>query len=49
MLYINNWIGTDGFEVKKENERFTMVCPRCLKLLIGSFSNDDGNGNENVM
>ena len=22
-----NWIGTDGFEVKSETERFTVVCP----------------------
>ena len=24
-----NWIGTDGFEVKSETERITVVCPRC--------------------
>ena len=23
-----NWIGTDGFEVKSETERLTVVCPR---------------------
>ena len=24
-----NWICTDGFQVKSETERFTVVCPRC--------------------
>ena len=31
-------IGTDGFEVKSEAERFTVVCPRCRQnLKIWSF------------
>ena len=25
----HKWIGTDGFEVKSETTRFTVVCPRC--------------------
>ena len=36
-----NWIGTDGFKVKSETERFTVVCPRCrqnLKLVISRSS-----------
>ena len=28
-----NSIGTDGFEVKGETERFTVVCPRCRQNL----------------
>ena len=28
-----NWIGTDGFEVKSETERFTVVCPRSRQNL----------------
>ena len=30
---VYNWIGTDGFEVKSETERFTVVCPRCRQNL----------------
>ena len=30
-----NWIGTDGFEVKSETERLTVVCPRCRQNLQG--------------
>ena len=34
-----NWIGKDGFEVKSETERFTVVCPRCRQnLKIGHFT-----------
>ena len=39
-----NWIGTDGFEVKSETERFTVVCPRCrqtLNLVISRSSFDE--------
>ena len=39
-----NWIGTDGFEVKSETERFTVVCPLCrqnLKLVISCSSFDE--------
>ena len=25
-----NWIGTDGFEVKSETKKFTVVCPCTL-------------------
>ena len=33
-----NWFGMDGFEVKRENERFTVVCPRCYhNLKFGDF------------
>ena len=31
-----NWIGTDRFEVKSENERFTVVCPRCRQNLTSA-------------
>ena len=40
----NNWIGTDGFEVKSETKRFTVVCPRCgknLNLVISRSSFDE--------
>ena len=34
-----NWIGTDGFEVKSETERITVVCPRCRQnLKFGHFT-----------
>ena len=34
-----NWIGKDGFEVKSETERFTVVCPRSRQnLKIGNFT-----------
>ena len=34
-----NWIGMDGFEVKSETERFTVVFPRCRQnLKIGHFT-----------
>ena len=34
-----NWVGTDGFEVKSETERFTVVCPRCRQnLKFGHFT-----------
>ena len=34
-----NWIGTDGFEVKSETERFTVVGPRCRQnLKFGHFT-----------
>ena len=34
-----NWIGTNGFEVKSETERFTLVCPRCRQnLKFGHFT-----------
>ena len=34
-----NWIGKDGFEVKSETQRFTVVCPRCRQnLKIGHFT-----------
>ena len=34
-----NWIGMDGFEVKSETGRFTVVCPRCRKnLTFGDFT-----------
>ena len=34
-----NWIGTDGFEVKSETKRFTVVCPRCHQnLQFGHFT-----------
>ena len=43
-----NWIGTDGFEVKSETERFTVVCPRCRKTLnlVISRSSFDECGRE---
>ena len=28
-----NWIGTDGFEVKSETERYNAVYPRCHQNL----------------
>ena len=43
MLYVmgelsNKWIGTDGFEVKRENEKFTAMCPLCPQnLKMGHF------------
>ena len=50
-----NQIGRSGVQVKKENEKFTVVFSRSPKnrefghsTLLGSLSNDDGNGNENV-
>ena len=34
-----NWIGTDGFEVKNQTERFTVVCPRCRQnIKFGNFT-----------
>ena len=34
-----NWIGTDGFEVKSETERFTVVCLRRRQnLKFGHFT-----------
>ena len=34
-----NWIGTEGFEIKSETERFPVVCPRCRQTLkIGHFT-----------
>ena len=41
-----NWIGTDGFEVKRENERFTVVCPRLSSNLVISRSSFDEYGKE---
>ena len=38
-----NWIGTDGFEVKSETERFTLVCPRCRQNLRKTLNNNDHN------
>ena len=36
--YSINWTGTNGFEVKIENERFTAVCTRCrYNLKSGHF------------
>ena len=40
----SNWIGTDGYEVKSETERFIVVCPRCrqnLKLCHFTSSFDE--------
>ena len=34
-----NWIGVDGFELKSETERLTVVCPRCRQnLKFGYFT-----------
>ena len=33
-----NWIGTDGFEVKSETERFNAVYPRCHQNLTFGHS-----------
>ena len=41
-----NWIGTDGFEVNSETERFTVVCPRCRLNLVISRSSFDECGEE---
>ena len=61
-----NWMGTNGFNVKIENEWFIFTCSRChqnlnfgnftlwfcLRLrvvILGSFSKNNGDGNENVI
>ena len=38
-----NWTGKDGFEVKSETERFTVVCHfvKTLKLVISRSSFDE--------